>query len=49
MKKWLPRITDYITQIANTVHPSYRHHSNSLDLNAFVKVKIVEWPDDSMS
>ena len=48
-KKWEVKLTDFVLRAVEAVKPSSRMFGDQMDINRFVKVKIIDWRDNSKS
>ena len=48
-EKWERILTDFVLKAVEQVKPSSRMLGDSMDINEYVKVKIIDWKDNSRS
>ena len=48
-KKWEGKLTDFVLRAVESVKPSSRMLGDGMDINHFIKVKIIDWRDNSKS
>ena len=47
--KWASRLLEYVLKAVENVRPSSRYMSDSMVFNQFIKIKIINWHDNSKS
>lgn len=49
MRKWYKIVYGLVTQATELIKPSTRLLQDSMDINDYIKIKIIEWRDSSQS
>ncbi len=49
MRKWFKIVYGLVTQATELIKPSTRLLQDSMDINDYIKIKIIEWRDSSQS
>lgn len=49
MRKWHSLVYGFVLKAAENVRPSSRLLNDSLDINQYVKIKIIDWRDSTKS
>lgn len=49
VRKWHSLVFGFVTKAAEQVRPSSRLLNDSLDINQYIKIKIIDWRDQSKS